>query len=108
MITQQAASFLIKKMERAKSATIRDPTDGTDRLFAAYLHTEKTPIELFDGGKVDNLRILNAFKWRAAELSHRAYVERVVEKKPWTSLLIQLHRLSQGKTIMIYSFKLNW
>jgi acyl-CoA oxidase len=101
MITQQAASFLIKKMRRAKSPTLNGPTDGTDRLFAAYLHSRKVPIDLFGGGRVDNLRILNAFKWRAAELSHRAYVARMVEKKSWTSMLIQLHRLSQGKKILI-------
>jgi acyl-CoA oxidase len=47
-------------------------------------------------GKVDDQAIVEIFQWRAADLSYRAYQARVVEKKGWTKLMIQLHSLSRA------------
>ena len=40
------------------------------------------------------------------EQAHNAYVERVVKKRPWSSLMIQLHKLSraQSQSILVSTF----
>jgi acyl-CoA oxidase len=110
MITQQAASFLIKKMTAATTANFT-AKDRTDELFAWYLSGSKPYAKIVQRGKISNEAIVTAFRWRAAELvrldliagrqantvqSHQAFRARVVQKRSWTSLLIQLHRLSDG------------
>jgi acyl-CoA oxidase len=98
MITQQVAAYLIKKMTEA----VKDPNaaakDPTDELFQYYLKNKshRIPQTVLKDGKVNDQAIVEIFQWRAADLSYRAYQARVVEKKGWTKLMIQLHSLSRA------------
>ncbi|KAI8934320.1 hypothetical protein NX059_009057 [Plenodomus lindquistii] len=108
MITQQVASHLIKKIGEA----IKDPNaparDSTDLLFQSYLkHKDHhTPQSVVKDGRVDDQAIVEAFQWRVADLSYRAYKARVVDKKAWTKLMIQLHNLSRAysEQILVANF----
>ncbi|KIW05444.1 uncharacterized protein PV09_03333 [Verruconis gallopava] len=103
MITQQVASYLIKKMEAAVNTPSAPATDKTDELFKMYLSTRdnRTPVCVLSQGSISNEAIMEAFRWRAAVLSYQAYQDRVVKKRKWNSLLIKLHKLSN-----VYSQKL--
>lgn len=98
MITQQVAAYLIKKMSDAVQRSTAPPRDPTDKLFQFYLknRTHRTPQVVVKEGTVDDQSIVEVFRWRAADLSYRAYQARVVEKQPWTRLMIQLHNLSRA------------
>ncbi|KAF1809369.1 acyl-CoA oxidase [Eremomyces bilateralis CBS 781.70] len=98
MITQQTARYLIKKMESVVAKPDAPAKDGTDALFKQYLKTRNTykPKELVINGQYIDKAMMEAFEWRAADLTYRAYEARVVQKKGWTSLLVQLHRLSNA------------
>ena len=107
MITQQVASYLIKKTESAvKSGPNSKATDETDNGLKDYLRfkSSKNPSTI-DPFKSDE-QIVAAFQRRAAHLSYKAYENRIVEKKPWNELLIQLHQLSeaQSQAILVSNF----
>ena len=70
MITQQVASYLIKKMETAIKKPHGGAEDKTDELFKYYLanKNKKTPADVIVDGNIDNAAIVEAFRWRAAEL----------------------------------------
>lgn len=70
MITQQVASYLIKKMETAVKSPNGKAEDKTDELFKYYLANKekKRPADVVLNGKIDNAAIVEAFRWRAAEL----------------------------------------
>ena len=70
MITQQVASYLIKKMDSIVRKPSETLADATDRIFQAYL-SEKAQMRLKDvisDGIIDNEAIVEAFQWRAADL----------------------------------------
>jgi hypothetical protein len=67
MITQQAASFLIKKMTAATSAKFT-AKDRTDELFSWYLRGTRPQAKVVNGATISNEAIVTAFRWRAAEL----------------------------------------
>jgi acyl-CoA oxidase len=98
MITQQVAAYLIKKMTDAVKNPDAAPKDPTDELFQYYLKNKgrRIPQTVAKSGRADDQLIAEVFKWRAADLSYRAYQARVVEKKGWTKLMIQLHTLSRA------------
>lgn len=108
MITQQVASYLIKKMTDAVKNTKSAAQNPTDQLFQHYLRSRAnyTPKPIINGNSIDDKAIVDAFQWRAADLSYRAYQARVVEKKPWTSLMVQLHNLSRAysEQILVTNF----
>ncbi|QDS78091.1 hypothetical protein FKW77_003887 [Venturia effusa] len=97
------ASYLIKKMAGAVQSSSTQPADSTDDLFKQYLSRKnrKSPHDIIVNGRTDNDAIVEAFRWRAAHLSYQAYHARLVEKKPWNSLLIELHKLSNAYSEMI-------
>jgi acyl-CoA oxidase len=107
MITQQTASALIKKV----TAVIKDPnapvTDFTSKnlkeFYIAQRYSDKG--NLFDILNSDEA-IVDAFSKRAADLSFKAYRERVENKKSWTSMLIQLYKLSRAhsQAIIVRNF----
>jgi acyl-CoA oxidase len=70
MITQQVASYLIKKMETAVKKPASKVEDKTDELFKHYLSTkdQKKPADVIVNGTIDNAAIVEAFRWRAADL----------------------------------------
>jgi acyl-CoA oxidase len=104
MITQQTASYLIKRMEavvknpRAKSA---ESVDDQFREFVSIQQQTNNQDVINDPSA-----LVKAFKHRASYMSYQVYQARVVEKKPWTSLMIQLHRLSRAhsESLLVTNF----
>ena len=79
MITQQTASYLIKRMtETAKNPSMQ-PTDLLDIQFSRFIRNRNshTTYDIF--GHDDGL--VNAFQHRASYLAYQAYHARIVEKK---------------------------
>ena len=70
MITQQVASYLIKKME----SIVKDPNAKSvvpiDDAFKGYLssRSRRAPASVLSNGVVDEKAIVEAFQWRAADL----------------------------------------
>ncbi|KAH3964189.1 hypothetical protein HBI26_174300 [Parastagonospora nodorum] len=108
MITQQVASYLIKKISEAVKDPHATPKDPTDELFQYYLknRSHRVPQTVVKDGTIDDQAIVEIFQWRAADLSYRAYQARVVEKKGWTKMMIQLHNLSRAysEQILVTNF----
>ncbi|KAF2736446.1 acyl-CoA oxidase [Polyplosphaeria fusca] len=108
MITQQVAAYLIKKMTEAVKDPSAPASDPTASLFQFYLanRDHRIPQSPVQGSATDDQAIVDVFQWRAADLSYRAYHARVVEKKPWTRLMIQLHNLSRAysEQILVTNF----
>lgn len=108
MITQQVAAYLIKKMTSAVANPNTAAKDSTDAIFQKYLqHREHRKVQnVMSNATFDDKAIVDAFQWRAADLSYRMYQARVVDKKPWTKLMIQLHNLSRAysEQILVTNF----
>jgi acyl-CoA oxidase len=108
MITQQVAAYLIKKMSEAVKDAHATPRDPTDELFQYYLRNRghRIPQTVMKDGNVDDDAIVEIFQWRAADLAYRAYQARVVEKKGWTKMMLQLHALSRAysEQILVTNF----
>jgi acyl-CoA oxidase len=108
MITQQVAQYLIKKMTEAVNNPSAATNNPTEQMFQVYLanRSRYTPQNVISGTKVNDQAIVNAFQWRAADLSYRVYQARVVQKKPWTALMVQLHNLSRAysEQILVTTF----
>ncbi|KAJ2972827.1 hypothetical protein NQ176_g6940 [Zarea fungicola] len=106
MITQQTASYLIKKMTTAVQTQGTPPTDETDAQLKSFLN-ERDGNKRFDIFNNDS-DIRACFRWRAAALpkTHEAYNARVVERRRFNDILIQLHKLSHAhsQSIMVSSF----
>ncbi len=114
MITQQTAAYMIKKMTTAVGPQ-RAATDEIDVQFGTYL-----PFVQSSGSgdcKYDILGndqdLVRSFQHRATALvripipaldiiltpqAYNVYQERVIKKRPWTSLMTQFHKLSKGTT----------
>ncbi|KAH8697520.1 acyl-CoA dehydrogenase/oxidase C-terminal [Talaromyces proteolyticus] len=102
MITQQVASYLIKRMTDA-AANIHTPAvDAIDASYKEFLtaHQNGQVIEPYDVFNSD-YAIVKSFQRRASALLYDVYVERVINKKPWTSLMIQLNKVSQAQSLVI-------
>ncbi|KAH7401569.1 acyl-CoA oxidase [Pyrenochaeta sp. MPI-SDFR-AT-0127] len=109
MITQQVAAYLINKMTEAVKDPTAPPKDPTDELFQFYLKNRGHRIPqgaVESNGQVNDLAIVDIYQWRAADLSYRAYQARIVERTPWTKLMIQLHNLSRAysEQILVTNF----
>ena len=107
MITQQTAAYLIKKVEAAVKEPDCPSLDATDASIKTFL---KASLSSDNGPKFNVLGgdqgIVDAFRHRAAYLSHKAYDNRVVKKHGWNSLLIQLYKLSRAhsQAILVENF----
>lgn len=118
MITQQVARYLIKKV-RELSKTSKAPTTKTEANLKNYLQAQNKKLDL--NVLQDDDMIVRAFEWRAAHYVSRtgdycpdrtglitiiqafqAYEQREVQKKPWTSLLIDFHKLSRGMDLPLF------
>jgi len=92
MITQQTASYLIKQMTAAVQQK-GPPKEIFEETCRAYLSQRDTLTSL----TLDtDTKIVEAFQRRALDLTYKAYHARIVEKKLWNSLLIQLYKLSRA------------
>ena len=108
MITQQVAAYLIKKMTSAVNSPGSAPKDPPDTL-KHYIENRESRIPqsvVGENGTIDDKAIVDVFQWRAADLSYRAYQARIVEKKPWTRSMVQLHSLSRAysEQILVTTF----
>ena len=108
MITQQTAGYIIKTVEAAIKSPDEKITDATDANIKELLKAKRFSDK---GNKYDifgrnNRAIVDAFRRRAADLSLKAYEERIVKKRSWNSLLIQLHKLSKAhsQAILVENF----
>ncbi|KAF2622244.1 acyl-CoA oxidase [Macroventuria anomochaeta] len=110
MITQQVAAYLIKMMQHCVENPDAPSKDSTDELFKHYLENKdhRIPESYLNtsSGGIDDTSIVSIFQWRAAALSYAAYQHRVVQKKPWTKMMIQLHALSRAysEQILVTNF----
>jgi acyl-CoA oxidase len=70
MITQQTASYLIKKMTEAVKSSNSASTDETVQLFRSYIQNRdgQVAFQALVNGSVDDEAVVKAFKWRAAAL----------------------------------------
>ncbi|KAJ5692906.1 Acyl-CoA oxidase [Penicillium macrosclerotiorum] len=107
MITQQVAAYLIKKMTSAVQSPDTPGVDETDARFKEFVrskrssqtHTAYNPL-------ANDQDIVKSFELRATALAYDVYQQRVLKKRNWNSLLIQLHKLSkaQSQSILVRSF----
>lgn len=104
MITQQTASYLLKRMGESVERPTLQPMDAIDIQFWHFMRNKKAHFQ-FDIFSNDE-EIVKAFQHRASYLAHQAYQARMVEKKPWTSLMISLHRLSRAhsESLLVSNF----
>ena len=105
MITQQTASYLIKRMESAVAGK-GQPQDEVDKDFRQYLKERSSyrsdSLHIFEKDE----DIVEAFKRRSRDQSYRAHVERNEKKRSWNSLLIQLRKVShsESQSILVANF----
>ena len=108
MITQQTAAYMIKRMTEVVQKKNFKPVETVDEQFQEYVRNNigrDSRNSKFDvvGYPIELVR---AFRHRASYLSYQAYHARVVEKKPWTSMMLQLHRLSRAhsESLLVSNF----
>lgn len=93
MITQQTASYLVKRMQKCAEGPSMAPVDNVDSAFLHFL-SQGDQKPAFDLAKSHDL--VAAFQYRASYLAHRAYQLRVVQNASWNDMLIDLHHLSNA------------
>lgn len=109
MITQQTASYLIKRMEQTVKNPTRQPTDQVDIQYWHYTRNRKahSACDIFGSSSSEKKNVgadeelLIAFSHRASFLAHQAYTARVVEKRRWTDMMVSLHQLAQAHSEML-------
>ncbi|KAK5711960.1 hypothetical protein LTR17_018168 [Elasticomyces elasticus] len=105
MITQQTASYLIKRMASAVSSKSK-PEDEVDEACRGWLkdeHNKNVPtLKVLH----DDQAIVQAFQRRSRYLTYQAYVAREVKKHSWNSLLLQLRKVShaESQSILVTNF----
>jgi len=104
MITQQTASYLIKKMQTASKDQYPSNTESIDSQFRLYLQNrgESKTYDIYNS----TTDIVSAFQHRVSYLSYQAYAARIEQNQPWTSMMISLHRLSRAfsESLLISNF----
>ena len=105
MITQQTASYLIKRMQAAV-ARKGEPDDEIEKQCRQYLDERSSyqPSQLRIFEKDGD--IVEAFRRRSRDQTYRAYVERIERERSWNSLLIQLRKVShsESQSILVSNF----
>lgn len=108
MITQQVARFLIKTVKELVEDK-KQPESGTEKNLKTFLDSSaqgtssKPEFDINAEGAAGDEAIVKAFAWRASWAAYQAYEAREVQKRPWNSLLIELHGLSKGKSLILSS-----
>ena len=102
MITQQVARFLIKTVKEMVEDK-REAVSGTEKNIQTFLTartrgtgSDKTQFDIMVSNDAGDEALVNAFAWRASWMAYQMYEAREVQKRPWNSLLIELHGLSRG------------
>ena len=94
MITQQTASYLIKRMQKCIEEPNIQPVEDVDFAFLHFLQV-KSQQQAFDLVQSDN-DLVAAFRYRASFLAYNVYQARVVHKTSWNNMLIVLRQLSNA------------
>ncbi|OJD13072.1 hypothetical protein AJ78_06429 [Emergomyces pasteurianus Ep9510] len=104
MITQQVARYLIKKVRELAQSTNGRATTRTEENLKKFLESKNRKLNL--SVLKNDEDIVKAFEWRSAYLSFKAYEKREIQKKSWTSLLIDFYRLSRAhsQSILVINF----
>ena len=105
MITQQTASYLIKRMAAAvaKKGEAEDEIEADCRKYLSEKDGYRTEqLNIFEKDE----DIVEAFRRRSRDLTYRAHVERNERKRSWNSLLIQLREVShaESQSILVQNF----
>ncbi|PGG97421.1 hypothetical protein GX51_07332 [Blastomyces parvus] len=104
MITQQVARYLIKKVRELAARPNSQATTRTEESLKRFLASKdkKLSLSVFTSDE----DIVQAFEWRAAYLSFKAYEKREIQKQTWNSLLIDFYRLSRAhsQSILVINF----
>ncbi|KAJ9654037.1 hypothetical protein H2198_006892 [Neophaeococcomyces mojaviensis] len=100
MISQQTASYLIKRMTAAVAGEQVEPIDTQ---FQEYTKRRQIPRYNLNQNNAD---IVLAFKDRVSFLTYKAYENRVVQKQSWTDLMVELHQLAiaHSESILVENF----
>lgn len=105
MITQQTASYLIKRMQSAVAGK-GQPQDEIEKHCRQYLKERSSyqPSQLKIFEKDED--IVEAFRRRSRDQTYRAHIERNDKKRNWNSLLIQLRKVShsESQSILVSNF----
>ena len=105
MITQQTASYLIKRMQAAVACK-GQPQDEIERQCRRYLderaNHRPSQLRIFESDE----DLIEAFRRRSRDLSYRAHVDRNERKRSWNSMLIQLRKVShsESQSILVSNF----
>lgn len=105
MITQQTASYLIKRMKAAVAGK-GNAQDELEQSCRDWLSKERgqsvTPFSIFK----DDEDIVRAFHRRSRYLTYQAYIDREVKNRSWNSMLIQLRKVShaESQSILVTNF----
>ncbi|KLJ12339.1 hypothetical protein EMPG_12605 [Blastomyces silverae] len=104
MITQQVARYLIKKVRELVERPNSQATTRTEESLKRFLASKDARLNL--SVLTSDEDIVQAFEWRAAYLSFKAYEKREIQKQTWNSLLIDFHRLSRAhsQSILVINF----
>jgi acyl-CoA oxidase len=105
MITQQTASFLIKRMQLAAAGKGK-AQDEIEEHCRQYLKEKSSyrpsQLKIFD----NDADIVEAFRRRSRDQTYRAHIERNERSRSWNSLLIQLRKVShsESQSILVSNF----
>lgn len=105
MITQQTASYLIKRMAAAE-AQKGEPQDEVERSCREYL-SGRNQFSANDFKVLkSNADIIRAFQRRSRYLTHLAHTQRNKEKESWNSLLLLLRKVShaESESLLVANF----
>ncbi|KAL4945271.1 hypothetical protein BDV06DRAFT_231432 [Aspergillus oleicola] len=110
MITQQTAAYLIKKVGVALGAQGAEARDEVDVQFGTYTPLVRRSVNANEVTSYDILDsdhdLVRSFQHRATALAYEVYQQRVIQKRPWSLLMIQFHKLSraQSQSILVTQF----
>jgi acyl-CoA oxidase len=99
MITQQTASYLIKRMQAVVDNPNQQSSESIDALFKHYIRTQSSSpsYNILE----NDWALVKAFQHRASYLAFNAYQDRIVSKKHWNEMMINLHNLSRAHSEML-------
>jgi len=93
MITQQAARYLLNRVEDVGRSPEQESKSRTEANLREYQTRASTPPKITE---LSDKAIAEAFQWRASFLAFEAHRSHYVQKRSWNSMLIELYKLSRS------------
>ena len=94
MITQQAARYLLNKVDDVMKSPSQPGQGQTEAKLREFYSNQTSPPRMTSLESDDD--ISKAFEWRVSYFAFRAYEARTVQKRTWNSLLIDFYKLSRA------------